>query len=927
MAEVRTFLTPLEVEPDGNRHIAYWQCRAHPERPAAARIGIVPFGRRNVALASITAETADLNAFVAATGAVEIDPLATRIGLAKLNEIRNFLGLAYTPRLLSVLTSGMATLQALGAVALLSQRIRGAFNNLELEQADYRLFDQLGPLWAPLREIPDLRDRLDAAVALWGNEPIFAGGMSVGTPATIAGGALPASDAFTNTNGTGLATHDSRWTNTAGTWTIQSNQVQVPTTGAEAGCAFNDADFIDNHGAFVTFSSSNNYNMGVSARHATGANTYYTHYGEIVSNVSAVYDVNGTSATELFRGGTCALNDVLGVTIVGSQIRAWKNGTLVTTTTDTTWTTGKAGIAGWANVSGVRGDDFNAFNLPITVNTYTSSSSTSHSHTAGTGVTPKAVIVFVFCPDDSTDRVSGVTYGGVSMTRTSNGFAQDTAGEPCTAYCYVLYSGIGTGTQTVAISGTTSTRRVICISLNSAYTTLETKASGKLEGDSANPSIALDSSTDLAMRFIGIISGHNFSSHAPSDYGIELEESQTAGTHTYYAGYDIRSRSGNISIATTATSDDIAAVAVAIGESSGGPVEQALSGNMPAASGSLSRVVTYLRTLTGSMPAQSGTLTRVATYLRTVTGSLPAQSGTLATIKTRFQALAGDMPSASATLTTIKTKFQALTGSMPSASGSVATVLSRFRTLTGNMPAPTGTLTTLGTFLRTLTGNMPSASGTLNTIRTRFQALAGDMPSASGTISRALIFTRSLAGEMPAATGQVVKSLFSRTLQGSMPAASGTIARLGSFARTLTGNMPSPTATLATVWTTFETLVGNMPAATGTIARELLTIAQSLAGVLPSPSGTLTTLKTHYETVTGNMPAPSAVLSRMYSSFQTLTGNMPSATGAISDAALFAQSLAGTMGAWAGSLATQFSAGTGAMISKYWKKMRRKRAL
>lgn len=333
------------------------------------------------------------------------------------------------------------------------------------------------------------------------------------------------------------------------------------------------------------------------------------------------------------------------------------------------------------------------------------------------------------------------------------------------------------------------------------------------------------------------------------------------------------------------------------------------------------------QSVAGSMPAASGTLSRIATRLRTVTGSMPAQSGTLARVKTRFQALAGNMPSASATLVTLKTRFQALAGSMPSPSATLATAVLHLRTLTGSMPSASGTLATVGTFLRTLTGNMPSATGTVGRLTTWFRTLTGDFPAASGTISRALIFTRSLVGNMPAATGQVVKSLFSRTVAGNMPSASGTIARLGTFARTLTGSLPAPTATLSTLWTTFEALVGNMPAAAGTIARELLTIAQSLAGALPSPSGVLTTLKTHYETITGDMPAPSAVLSRMYSSFQTLTGNMPSATGAISDAALFAQSLAGTMGAWAGSLATQFSAGTGAMISKYWKKMRRKRAL
>lgn len=566
MAELRYYLTPLDVEVRGEntyRTLPYWNSRWHTDRAPAVSTAVQVFGGRDFAIASIVAEPAEHDGFVA-QGAIEL-PRSGRITVAKLNAIRAMIGLVYVPNFLNGNSDGLTVIRALGVVAQLCQRIRGRFGQ-RMEDADRTRFAELGSFWAPLAKIATIGDRLDAAVALWESRPILTGGIDLGFSIPVAGGALPATDAFTNTNGTNVATHDSRWVNTSGTWTIQSNQVQVPTSSAEVGAAFDDADFIDNHGAVLAFTTNGNYNVGASARHATGANTYYTHYGEI-GVATAVYDVDGTVATELYRTGTCALNDILGISVVGTTIRAFKNGTQVTSVTDSTWSTGVGGIAGWANTT-TRGDNFEAYNCPLTVLATTTGTASGQTHNPGTGVTPKAVVAFMFGSTDATDRVSSITYGTEAMTRVpTNGFAQDTAGEPCAIVCYTLLSGIPTGSVSVTYSAT-GTQRLTVVSFDSVWSAVEIKASGKQEGDAANPSISLDSSTDTAVRVMGLMSGG--ASVAPAaDYGVELSEQALSGAFTCWVGHHVFGMTGNVTIGATAASDDVAAIAIALGESAG----------------------------------------------------------------------------------------------------------------------------------------------------------------------------------------------------------------------------------------------------------------------------------------------------------------------------------------------------------------------
>jgi hypothetical protein len=99
-----------------------------------------------------------------------------------------------------------------------------------------------------------------------------------------------------------------------------------------------------------------------------------------------------------------------------------------------------------------------------------SHSSASESHTGTTGSTnessfswthaqsgtPQGVVVFVHT-QGTTDLVTGVTYGGVSLTRVTGGEAIDTAGEPARTDLFFLGSGLSSGNQTITVSRTSDT--------------------------------------------------------------------------------------------------------------------------------------------------------------------------------------------------------------------------------------------------------------------------------------------------------------------------------------------------------------------------------------------------------------------------------------------------------------------------------------
>lgn len=190
--------------------------------------------------------------------------------------------------------------------------------------------------------------------------------------------------------------------------------------------------------------------------------------------------------------------------------------------------------------------------------------------------TPRGVVVFIQQTGTSADFVNGtVSYGGVALTRVpTNGFAQDTAVEAASVYAYFLGSGIPTGAQTVSIdhdNGIFGTKHAMCVTITAAADT-EVVASGKLENDAANPSISLDSGAKTAIKLFNLYSGQNALANLSDPTGITRIDTGTTSAK-YSAdlfcrvyGYRTTPGTGSETVGQTATSDDVAMVALAIAE-------------------------------------------------------------------------------------------------------------------------------------------------------------------------------------------------------------------------------------------------------------------------------------------------------------------------------------------------------------------------
>lgn len=195
--------------------------------------------------------------------------------------------------------------------------------------------------------------------------------------------------------------------------------------------------------------------------------------------------------------------------------------------------------------------------------------------------TPRAIVVFLAHGIESTDLITSVSYGGVAMTRVpTNGFAQDTAGEPGASYAYFLGASIPTGLQQVSIvhTGSTTTKWAITVSYTAAGDT-QIGASGKLEGDQANPQLALNTAVS-SIRACILYSGHDAGASVAVLAGMEAVgalNSVDFGTDGAFMGQQSTASTGSFTIGFTATSEDTAFIALAIQEI---PVAQNLTGTL-----------------------------------------------------------------------------------------------------------------------------------------------------------------------------------------------------------------------------------------------------------------------------------------------------------------------------------------------------------
>lgn len=195
---------------------------------------------------------------------------------------------------------------------------------------------------------------------------------------------------------------------------------------------------------------------------------------------------------------------------------------------------------------------------------FTLSNSFTHTPTG----TPRGVLVLIAENTTGTDDVTAVTYGGVAMARTTNGFIADTVGEPGSAYAYFLGAGIPTGAQTVAITNTGGLDKTAwCITVTANADT-RVAADQKANGDVANPSVTIPTVAGFA-GFVGAVlfSGQNAPGSITAGTGYTLlTATRDFGNQSAVAERSDTRTGANVVANFTATAEDSALIGVAVEE-------------------------------------------------------------------------------------------------------------------------------------------------------------------------------------------------------------------------------------------------------------------------------------------------------------------------------------------------------------------------
>ncbi len=181
--------------------------------------------------------------------------------------------------------------------------------------------------------------------------------------------------------------------------------------------------------------------------------------------------------------------------------------------------------------------------------------------------TPRAILVSIAQYVTGADEVSGVTYGGVAMSRVAVNLKA--TGQPGGGYVYILGSNIPTGAQTVSVtvSASTATRRGTSMSLTGAADTETVDSDTTINSDSLeNPSVTLSHAGRTCFDAIVFMSGQNdVSLISPlANWTARLEVDAGPRTLGFYT-FDTISAS-DATAGWTQTAQDAVMVALAVSE-------------------------------------------------------------------------------------------------------------------------------------------------------------------------------------------------------------------------------------------------------------------------------------------------------------------------------------------------------------------------
>lgn len=258
--------------------------------------------------------------------------------------------------------------------------------------------------------------------------------------------ALPASDAFTGTNGTALTTYSAAWTLNSGNFDIQSNALCANAADTECGAHRNDETFdADQYSEAVIGALAGTVSwVGVAVRCATdGSENYYGFYG--AGSASQVFKVVSGTWTQIGSDFPAfSPGDVVRLEVEGTTLRAYIDGVQQgSDLTDSALSAGAAGVCGYSDATTSSLASWEGGNLgagDVTAPSLSSASATATGATTASGSV-------------STDEGNGTLYWVVTTSSTAPSAAQVQAGQDATGAAAVdsgSQAVSGTGTQNVS---------------------------------------------------------------------------------------------------------------------------------------------------------------------------------------------------------------------------------------------------------------------------------------------------------------------------------------------------------------------------------------------------------------------------------------------------------------------------------------------
>jgi hypothetical protein len=223
----------------------------------------------------------------------------------------------------------------------------------------------------------------------------------------------------------------------------------------------------------------------------------------------------------------------------------------------------------------------------------------SESHTGTTGSTSqdkfqftytpvadiKGLLVYVFT-FSATKYVQDVSANNTALTLVSGGSAVDSAGEPGRVDTYFLGSGIPSGTLTITVDRTSNATPMYAVAIGiAAADDTQVNAVALVQADGTYAEQSLNSGTATSLRFAGGFSGgNNVLVAGANSTSLGVSGQIDFGSYTFTTVRETTGGNGTRSVGFTyASTDDRAAVHVAIGSPDVSPPTTTITTSTPQA--------------------------------------------------------------------------------------------------------------------------------------------------------------------------------------------------------------------------------------------------------------------------------------------------------------------------------------------------------